>query len=81
MAAVVIVGVQPAGKLAATFGVAGVEAGVGPFFGQGAVESLYFAVGLGPIGSGAAMFDVTKGVSEKRGSGSRSRCRSTLFER
>jgi hypothetical protein len=44
VAAVVIVGVQPGSELLAAFGVTGVEAGVGPFVGQGAVESLYFAI-------------------------------------
>jgi hypothetical protein len=59
VAAVVIVGVQPAGKLGAAFGVASVEPGVGPFVGQSAVKSLHFAVRLGSIRSGPAMFDVT----------------------
>ena len=56
-AAVVIVGVQPGGVLRAAFGVAGVEPGVSPFVGQGAVKSLYLAVGLWAIGFGEEMFE------------------------
>lgn len=46
------------------FGVTGVEAGVGPFVGQGAVESLYFAIGLGSVGSGATVYYVAEGVAK-----------------
>ena len=59
VAAVVIVGVQPVGKLDAAFGVASIKPRVGPFVGQSAVKSLYLAIGLGPIRAGATMFDVT----------------------
>ena len=55
VAAVVIVGVQPNGKFVAAFGVAGVETGVGPFVGQGAVKSLHFSVGLRPVRSRSAV--------------------------
>jgi hypothetical protein len=64
VAAVVIVGVQPGSELRAAFGVTGVEAGVGPFVGQGAVESLYFAIGLGSVGSGATVYYVAEGVAK-----------------
>jgi len=60
VAAVVIVGVEPSRE----FGVAAVEPGVGPFIGQGAVESLDLAVGLRPIGACAPMLDVTQGVTK-----------------
>ena len=58
VAAVVIVGVQPPRELVTAFEVAGVEAGVGPFVGQGAVEAFDFAVGLGSVGAGSAMLDL-----------------------
>ena len=64
VAAVVIVGVQPARVLLAALFVAGVEPGVGPFVGQGAVEAFHFAVGLWPIGSGPAMLDVPECITE-----------------
>lgn len=59
-----IVGVEPGGECFASLGVGAVRAGVGPFVGQGAVKSLYLAVGLGPIWASAAMLDVAKGVGE-----------------
>ena len=49
-----------------TFGVAAVEPRVGPFVGQGAVESLQFAVGLGPIGPSPAMRDVPERIAKFR---------------
>ena len=64
VAAVVIVGVQPDDEFVAAFGVAAVEPRVGPFVGQGAVESLHFAVGLGPIGPSPTMRDVTEHIAE-----------------
>jgi hypothetical protein len=64
VAAVVIVGVQPPGEFVASLGIAGVEAGIGPFVGQRAVEPLHFSVGLGPVWVGAAMFDVAQGVTK-----------------
>ena len=64
MAAVVIVGVQPAEKLSAAFGVAGVEPRVGPFVDQGSMESLHLAVGLRPIRAGSAVLGVAEGVAE-----------------
>jgi hypothetical protein len=60
----VIVGVQPDGELSAAFGVAGVEPGVGPFVGQGAVESLHLAVGLRSARAGATVFNPPKGLSK-----------------
>ena len=68
MAAVVIVGVQPSGEFVAAFVVAEVEAGVGPFVGQGAVEAFDFAVGLWSVGTGSAVLDTTEGVAEGMGS-------------
>ena len=35
---------------------------VGPFFEQGAVEALDFAVGLGPVGAGVFGFDAEPGA-------------------
>ena len=64
VAAVVIVGVEPVGEGIAPFGVAAVEAGVSPFVGQGAVESLHFAVGLGSVRSGPLVGDVAERFSE-----------------
>jgi hypothetical protein len=46
------------------FGVAAVELGVGPFVGQGAVESLHLAVRLWPIRSGSSMFNLAERVAE-----------------
>ena len=57
VAAVVIVGVQPLGKLGAAFGVASVEPCISPFVGEGAMKSLYFAVGLRTVGPCPSMFD------------------------
>jgi hypothetical protein len=68
VAAVVIVGVQPSCELFAAFGVAVVEAGVGPLVGQGAVESLHLALGLGPVGAGLAVFNLAESLSEDVGS-------------
>jgi hypothetical protein len=64
VAAVMIVGVQPAGELFAAFGVAAVEPRIGPFIGQGAVKTLHFAVGLWPVGAGSSVFDVAERVGE-----------------
>ena len=65
VAAVVIVGVQPSRELVAAFAVAGVEVGVGPLVGQGAVEAFDLTVGLGSVGAGSAMLDLTECVSER----------------
>ena len=67
VAAVVIVGVQPGREFVAAFCVVPVEAGIGPFVGQGAMKSLHFSVGLWSVGPGAAVFDATKGVGEDVG--------------
>lgn len=63
MAAVVIVGVHPAGGRGAAFGLGSVRAGVGPFLEQGAVEPLDLAVGLRPVGPGPFVGDVVAGES------------------
>jgi hypothetical protein len=47
VSAVVVVGVEPGWESVAAFGVGAVEAGVGPFVEQGAVESLYFPLVCG----------------------------------
>ena len=65
VAAVMIVGVQPDGKFGAAFGIADVEAGVGPFVGQGAVEAFNFPVGLRTMRSDAAMLDRSECISER----------------
>ena len=52
-----VVVVQPAIELAASFGLGGVAAGVGPPIGQGPMESLDLAVGLRPIRSRALVLD------------------------
>ena len=62
-----IVGVQPGREFVAAFCVVPVEAGIGPFVGQGAMKSLHFSVGLWSVGPGAAVFDATKGVGEDVG--------------
>ena len=64
----VVVDVDPVlqGLVAVVFGEVG--AGVDPFFGQGPVEPFDFAVGLGPVGPGPDMFDVTEGALEGSGS-------------
>ena len=51
-------------EFVAACGVAAVEPGVGPLSGQGAVESLHFSVGLGPIGPGASVLDVAQGAAK-----------------
>ena len=56
-AAVVIVGVEPAGQGLAAFGFAGVGMGVGPFVKHGAVEAFDFPVGLWPVGPGPFVGD------------------------
>ena len=68
VAAVVIVGVQPGGERLAAFDVAAVQAGVGPFVGQGSVKPFHFAVRLGPVRPGSAMFYSRKGAGEWVGS-------------
>ena len=42
-------------------------AGVGPIRGEGAVEALDLPVGLGPVGAGELVDDVTEGGGEKSG--------------
>lgn len=65
---VVIVVVEP-GRV---FGRAGFVAEVGrcvsPFRGEGPVETFDFPVGLGPVGSGPNVFDVTERGGEVSGS-------------
>ena len=68
VAAVVIVGVQPDGKLVAALGVAGVKTGVGPFVSQGAVKSLHFSVGLRPVRPRSAVLDTLERIFEGVGS-------------
>jgi hypothetical protein len=60
VAAVVIVGVQPVGEFFVAFAIAAVEPRVGLFVGQRAVKSLNLAVGLGPVGPCAPVFDSTE---------------------
>jgi hypothetical protein len=55
--AVIVVGVEPVWQGAAAFVFGPVGLGVGPFVGQGAVEPLHFAVGLGPVGPGSPRGD------------------------
>jgi hypothetical protein len=64
VAAVMIAGVEADGELVAALAVAAVEPGVGPFVCQGAVKSLYLAVGLWPIWSGATVLDVAERIAE-----------------
>lgn len=64
VAAMVIVGMQPARELRAPFGIAGVEPRICPFIGKGSVESLHLAVRLGSIGFGSTMFDLPECISE-----------------
>lgn len=61
MAAVVIVGVQPAGVGVAAFGFGVVGVCVGPFFEEGAVEAFDCVVGLWPVRPGAFVDDVRAG--------------------
>ncbi len=49
------------GEFIAAFGVAGVELDVGPFVGQGAVKSLYLAVGLRSVRPSSAVLDIAQG--------------------
>jgi len=64
VAAVVIVVMHPAWELRAAVSVAEVEPGVGPFVGQGAVESFDFAVGLGPVRSRPSMFNAFDSIAK-----------------
>lgn len=59
VAAAVIVVVEPFAECAAAFDVGAVEAGVGPFVGEGAVKSFDVAVGLASVGSGPSMRNAT----------------------
>ena len=64
MAAVVIIGVQPARVFVAALRVAGVEPRIGPLVGQSAMEALHLAVGLRPVGPSATMLDIAEGIAE-----------------
>ena len=68
VASVVVVDVDPVlqGVVAVGFGQVGT--GVGPFLGEGPVESFDFAVGLRPVGAGPDVFDPTEGGLEGLGS-------------
>ena len=55
MGPVAVVVVQPAREGGQAGLVAGIQLGIGPLGGQGAVEPLSLAVGLGPIGPGPPM--------------------------
>ena len=57
VAAVMIVEMQPAGKRGGAGRLAAVDADVGPLLEEGAVEAFDLAVGLRPVGAGAAMAD------------------------
>ena len=57
VAVVMIVEMQPAGKRGAAGRLAAVDADVGPLLEEGAVEAFDLAVGLRPVGAGAAMAD------------------------
>ena len=57
VAAVMIVEMQPAGKRADAGDLAAVDADVGSLLDEGAVEAFDLAVGLRPVGAGAAMAD------------------------
>ena len=57
MAAVMIVEMQPAGKRGGAGRLAAVDADVGPLLEEGAVEAFDLAVGMRPVGAGAAMAD------------------------
>src|SRR5215475_10975152 len=64
-----VVGVEPAVKGGAPFGFEAVGAGVGPFLQEGAVESLHFPVGLGPVGADALVGDAAGGKGVAPGEG------------
>src|SRR5699024_11570481 len=55
---VVIIVVQPVSICRGSGFVAVIGLRIRPFLGQGAVEAFDFAIGLGPIGFGEAVFDV-----------------------
>ena len=55
--AVVVVVVEPCWQSSTAGGFGGVELLEGPAVGQGPVEALDFAVGLGPVGAGAFVGD------------------------
>lgn len=80
---VVIVEVDPAGKGISAFGLTGVEPGVGPSVGQGAVETFDLPVGLrsirsGPFGSDAQL---GAGLAPRGGSVCRAVVRQHPFHR
>ncbi len=54
MLSVVVVGVEPLCQGFGAFGVGGVDTGVDPLVGEGAVESFDFAVLLGLVGTDVA---------------------------
>lgn len=65
---VVIVVMDPCFVGCGAFVLAGVGGGVGPFGGEGAVESLDLPVGLGPVGPGPFVGDVlARGLGERVG--------------
>ena len=61
----VVVGVEPLCQGFGAFGVGGVDAGVDPFVGEGAVESFDFAVLLGLVGTDVEVVNVTEGGVEQ----------------
>jgi len=65
VAAVMIVGVEERLVGGDALALAGVGHGVGPFLGQGAVESLDLAVGLRPVGAGPLVLDRAEGFREQ----------------
>ncbi len=64
---VMIVSVEPGGVGGGAGFVGDVGVGVGPFGGQGAVETFDLAVGLGPVGARPHMLDVAEGRREVAG--------------
>src|SRR5690625_5937775 len=68
MGSVVIIVVQPVSICCGAGFVTVVGVSVGPFLGQGSVESFDFAIGLRPVGLGKAMLDaIPQGGLEQAG--------------
>src|SRR5690606_6275092 len=59
--------VEPCGVVGDAVLLAGVGGGVGPLGCEGAVEAFDFAVGLGPVGPGAAVLEAVQGCGEVLG--------------
>ena len=77
----VIVDVEEVAECFDSLSLGGVGADVGPFLEHGAIEALYFSIGLGPIGPGAPVFDGAESFGEGHASITATVVGEDLFDR